>query len=47
MFTMPWSATITYGRPLVLESRETICAENIQYYPGKDAEAPRAARPDF
>jgi hypothetical protein len=49
VFTMPWSATITYRRPLALvtEWPENICAENLQYYPGKDAEVPRANKPDF
>jgi hypothetical protein len=47
VFTMPWSATITYRRPLVTEWAENICAENIQYYPGKDSEVPRADKPDF
>jgi len=43
---MPWTATMTYvrdpeGWP------EMVCAENIQWYSGKDAEIPRAAKPDF
>jgi len=46
VFTMPWTATMTYvrdpeGWP------EMVCAENIQWYSGKDAEIPRAAKPDF
>jgi hypothetical protein len=32
VFTMPWSATITYGRP-VGELGEHVCAENIQWHP--------------
>jgi hypothetical protein len=47
VFTMPWSATITYGRPLG-EWPEFICAENPhEYYAGKDAEVPRTDKPDF
>ena len=46
VFTMPWTATMTYvrdpeGWP------EMVCAENIQWYSGKNAEIPRAAKPDF
>jgi hypothetical protein len=48
VFTTPWSATITYRRPLLTEGGEYICAENIhQYYSGKDAAVPRADKPDF
>jgi len=44
---MPWSATITYGRPLG-EWIEYVCAENPhEYYAGKDAAVPRADKPDF
>jgi hypothetical protein len=45
-FTMPWSATITYGRPLV-EWAEHVCAENTQWFPGTEAAIPRAEKPDF
>ena len=45
-FTMPWSATITYGRPLV-EWPEHVCAENTQWFPGQEAAIPTAAKPDF
>jgi hypothetical protein len=46
VFTTPWTATMTYvrdpdGWP------EMVCAENIQWYSGKSAEVPRAAKPDF
>jgi hypothetical protein len=46
VFTTPWTATMTYvrdpdGWP------EMVCAENIQWYSGKDAEVPRADKPDF
>ena len=48
VFTVPWSATITYRRPLVTEWGENICAENIhEYYAGKDTDVPRADKPDF
>jgi hypothetical protein len=46
VFTMPWTATMTYG----LGSDdwvEQVCAENIQWYSGKDADVPRADNPDF
>jgi hypothetical protein len=47
VFTMPWSATITYGRPLG-EWGESVCAENPHNYnTGKNAAVPRADRPDF
>jgi hypothetical protein len=26
---------------------EQVCAENIQWYSGKDSEVPRADKPDF
>ena len=45
-FTMPWSATITYGRPLV-EWVEHVCAENTQWFPGTEAAIPTADKPDF
>ncbi len=48
VFTMPWSASKTYRRPLVTEWQEVVCAENPhEYYAGKDAEVPRAEKPDF
>ena len=35
VFTMPWSATITYRRPLHTSWEEFVCAENInEYYAG-------------
>jgi hypothetical protein len=47
VFTMPWSATITYGRGST-DWPETVCAENIQeYYNNKESDVPRADRPDF
>jgi hypothetical protein len=47
VFTMPWSAAITYARPLG-EWPEYACAENpYEYYSGKDASVPRADKPDF
>jgi hypothetical protein len=47
VFTMPWTATITY-RPAVGEWTDLICAENIhEYYGGKDAAVPQADKPDF
>jgi len=47
VFTMPWTATITY-RPAVGAWTDLICAENIhEYYGGKDSAVPRADKPDF
>jgi len=47
VFTMPWSATVTYGRPLG-EWLENVCAENPRKYgTEKDAAVPTADRPDF
>ena len=45
-FTLPWSATITYGRPLV-EWAEHVCAEDTQWFPGQEAAIPTADKPDF
>jgi hypothetical protein len=49
VFTMPWSATMTYrsGGDGPTDWNELTCAENIQWYPGKDSDVPRAAKPDF
>jgi hypothetical protein len=46
MFTMSWSAGMTYRRA-VGNWPEYACAENIQWYSGKDAAVPRADKPDF
>jgi hypothetical protein len=49
VFTMPWSATITYGRPLG-EWVEDVCAEgteNTHYSPREEAVFPTANKPDF
>jgi hypothetical protein len=47
VFTMPWTATITY-RPATGPWTELICAENRhEYYGGKDSEVPHADKPDF
>jgi hypothetical protein len=47
VFTMPWSATITYRRPLG-EWREMVCAENLRAtYITRDSDVPRADRQDF
>jgi hypothetical protein len=47
VFTMPWTATITYGRGSD-EWPETVCAENThEYYNNKNSEVPTAAKPDF
>ena len=47
VFTMPWTATVTY-RPAVGAWTDLICSENIhEYYGGKDSAVPRADKPDF
>jgi hypothetical protein len=49
VFTAPWSATITYGRPLMGDGRsggEYVCAENPGYS-GRNSSVPRADKPDF
>jgi hypothetical protein len=49
VFTTPWTATMTYGSDGSDPTTwlEQACAENIQWYPGKDADVPRADKPDF
>ena len=42
----PWTATMTY-RIGPNEWEEEACAENIQWYPGQDADVPLADKPDF
>jgi hypothetical protein len=47
VFTMPWTATITYS-PGSGEWREIACAENThEYYYRKNSEVPHADKPDF
>ena len=47
VFTMPWSATITYGRGSN-DWPEIVCAENThEYYNNKESDVPRADTPDF
>jgi len=52
VFTMPWSATITYRRGVnwrgSQEWPEVVCAENMrEYYAAKDTAVPHADEPDF
>ena len=47
VFTMPWSATVTYRRPLATEWPENVCAENTEWHPGTDSAVPIADKPDF
>jgi hypothetical protein len=53
VFTMPWTATITYRRALRKEWNERICAENVGAYYGSvpyysdNARIPTADTPDF
>jgi len=50
VFTMPWSATVTYARPLG-EWEEQVCAESTQnthgFSSGKEAVFPTADKSDF
>jgi hypothetical protein len=47
VFTAPWSATVTYGRPLG-EWLENVCADNPRKYgTERDAQVPTADKPDF
>jgi hypothetical protein len=47
VFTTPWSATVTYGKP-VLAWAENVCAENPRKYgTEEDAQVPTADKPDF
>jgi hypothetical protein len=47
VFTMPWSASISYRRPLG-DWPEMSCAEDVHgYFPGKYVRIPIADRPDF
>jgi len=47
VFATPWSATVTYGRPLS-EWLENVCADNPRKYgTEKDAQVPTAEKPDF
>ena len=46
VFTTQWTATMTYGFGPA-DWLEQVCAENIQWYSGKNAEVPQAAKPDF
>ena len=47
VFTMPWSATVTYRRALSAIP-ENVCAENLRAtYVAKDAVVPRADKPEF
>ena len=46
VFTMPWSATITY-RPAVSPRTDLICAENPREPGGKVSMVPQAEKPDF
>jgi hypothetical protein len=46
VFTMPWTATITY-RPNIGEWTDLICTENTQWYSGMSATVPLADKPDF
>lgn len=47
VFTAPWTATLTYV-PSNDPFPESVCAENpYEYYNNKEADVPKAAKPDF
>lgn len=47
VFTMPFGATVTFGRG-TSDWPETVCAENThEYYANKESEVPAASAPDF
>ena len=47
VFTVPWTATVTYRRG-VEPWREVVCAENVHgFYAGGRVAAPTAEPPDF
>jgi hypothetical protein len=47
VFTMPWSASMTYRRAAGAWP-EFVCSENThEYYAGKESEVPRTDSPDF
>jgi hypothetical protein len=53
VFTMPWTATITYGRAAKPDYEERVCAENMKhdyeahFYSDPNAHLPTADKPDF
>ena len=46
VFTIPWSATMTYRRAAG-NWPEFVCSENTYWYSGREAMPPRADKPDF
>jgi hypothetical protein len=46
VFTTPWSARITYRRPLG-SWPEFLCAESARDYVGRTLNLPHADKPDF
>jgi len=46
-FTSPWSATITYRRPLGTGWPQHVCAANILISAWKNEDVPHADKPDF
>ena len=47
IFTVPWSASVTYRRA-GSQWQEQVCAENsFEYYAGKDTQVPKSDKPDF
>jgi len=49
VFTTPWTATLTYRTDgdSPLDWPEMVCAESLFWFPGKEADVPRADKPDF
>jgi hypothetical protein len=46
VFTRPWTATMTYGQGGG-DWVEAVCAENTFWFPGHEAQVPKADKPDF
>ena len=49
VFTTPWKATLTYRTDgtSALDWPEMVCAESLLWFPGQEADVPRADKPDF
>jgi hypothetical protein len=49
VFNMPWSATMTYRNVTgnAVDWVESVCAENINWFPGQESDVPRAEKADF
>jgi hypothetical protein len=49
VFNMPWTATMTYRNVTGndVDWVESVCAENINWFPGQESDVPRAEKADF